>query len=61
MSRDQIILLQKQASYLRGDDANDMHEEIKRKTQQQNQISSQLDAIKKAQKDKISSLTRTFN
>lgn len=60
MARDQIVLLQKQASYLRGDDAHEMHEEIKKKTHAQNSTLVQLEAIRKAQKDKIGSLARTF-
>jgi len=60
MSRDQIGLLQQQASYLRGEDAHEMHEELKRKTHAQNTTLIQLEAIRKAQKDKIGSLARTF-
>lgn len=54
------MLLQKQASYLRGEDAKEMHEEIKRKVTKRDSISIQLDAIRKSQKDRIAALTRTF-
>ena len=47
MTNDQIVLLQKQASYLRGEDASEMHEEIKKKQAQRESVNIQLDSIRK--------------
>ena len=60
MASDQIGLLQNQASYLRGDDASEMLEEIKRKSTQRDQINNQLDTIQKSKKDRVAQLQRTF-
>ena len=56
MANDQIGLLENQASYLRGDDASDMLEEIKRKSTMRDQVSNQLDSIQKSKKDRIAQL-----
>ena len=40
MASDQIGLLQNQASYLQGEDASEMLEEIKRKSTQRDQINN---------------------
>ena len=61
MANDQIGLLENQASYLRGDDASDMLEEIKRKSTMRDQVSNQLDSIQKSKKDRIAQLQRTFS
>ena len=53
MANDQIGLLQNQASYLRGEDASEMLEEIKRKSTMRDQVSNQLDSIQKSKKDRI--------
>ena len=45
---------------MRGEDASEMHEEIKRKATKRESINAQLDTIRKSQKDRVAQLTRTF-